>query len=83
MQRQQRIGIRADGIEGDIAQIEKASEADDDIEAPAKHHIDENENTEIVDPFRHHAGTKAVIDDEREADEQGKAGAGQIAHGWS
>ena len=49
---QQRIGIGADRVEGDIAEIEQAGEADHDIEAPAEHHIDQNLDAEIVDPFQ-------------------------------
>ena len=48
---EQRIGIGADRIEGDIAEVEQAGEADHDVEAPAEHHIDQNLDAEIVDPF--------------------------------
>ena len=46
---EQRIGIGADGIEGDIAEIEQASEADDDVEAPAQHDVGEHQDGEIDD----------------------------------
>ncbi len=49
--RQQRIGIGADCIEGDVTQIEKTGEAHHDVEAPGQHHIDEDLNAEIIDPF--------------------------------
>ncbi len=50
--RQQRVGIGADRVEGDIAEVEQAGEPDHDIEAPAEHHIDQNLDAEIVDPFQ-------------------------------
>ena len=49
--REQRVGIGADRVEGDIAEVEQAGEADDDIEAPAEHHVDQDLDAEIVDPF--------------------------------
>ena len=52
MRGEQRIGIGADGIEGDVAEIEQAGEADDDVEAPAEHHVDQDLDAEIVDPFQ-------------------------------
>ena len=48
---QQRVGIGADRVERDIAEIEQAGEADHDVEPPAEHHIDQNLDAEIVDPF--------------------------------
>ena len=36
---QQRIGVGADRIERDVAEIEQAGEADHDVEAPAEHHV--------------------------------------------
>ena len=49
---QQRVGIGADRVEGDVAEIEQAGEADDDVEAPAEHHVDQDLDAEIVDPFQ-------------------------------
>ena len=40
--REQREGIGADGIEGDIAEIEQPGEPDHDVEAPAEHHVDQH-----------------------------------------
>ena len=47
----QRIGIGSDRVEGDIAEIEQPGQADDDVEAEAQHHIDQNLDAEIIDPF--------------------------------
>ena len=49
--RQQGVGIGADRVEGDIAEVEQAGEADDDVEAPAQHHIDQDLDAVAVDPF--------------------------------
>ena len=45
--RQQRIGIGADRIEGDVAEIEQAGEADHDVQPPAQHHIGQHHDAEI------------------------------------
>ena len=37
--RDQRVGIGADRVERDIAEVEQAGEADHDIQAPAEHHV--------------------------------------------
>ena len=47
--REQRVGIGADRVEGDVAEIEEAGETDDDVEAPAQHHIGEHQDREIDD----------------------------------
>ena len=49
--RQQRVGIGADRVKRDIAEIEQAGEADDDVEAPAQHHVDQDLDAVAVDPF--------------------------------
>ena len=46
-----RVGIGANGVKGDITQVEKPGEADDDIQTPSEHHIDQDLDAEIVDPF--------------------------------
>ncbi len=48
---EQRERIGADRVEGDVAEVEQAGEADHDIEAPAEHHVDQDLDAEIVDPF--------------------------------
>ena len=50
--RDQRVGIGADGVERDVAEVEQAGESDHDVEAPSKHHIDQDLDAEIVDPFQ-------------------------------
>ena len=40
--REQGVGIGADGVEGDVAEIEQAGEADDDVQAPAEHDVDQH-----------------------------------------
>ena len=45
--RQQRVGIGADRVERDIAEVEQAGEADHDVEAPAEHHIGEHQDAEV------------------------------------
>ena len=52
MRAEQRIGIGADGVEGDVAKVEQAGETDNDIQAPCQHHIDQDLNAEIIDPFQ-------------------------------
>ena len=44
---EQRVGIGADRVERDVAEIEQAGEADHDVEAPAEHHIGQDEDAEI------------------------------------
>ena len=48
---EQRVGIGADRVEGDIAEVEQAGEPDHDVEAPAEHHVDQDLDAEIVDPL--------------------------------
>src|SRR5205085_1728195 len=47
----QRAGVGADRVKGDVAEVEKPGEADHNVEAPAEDHIDKNLYSEIVDPF--------------------------------
>ena len=44
---QQRIGIGADGIEGDVAEVEQPGEADHDVEAPAQHDVGEDVDCQV------------------------------------
>ena len=67
---QQRIGIGADRVEGDIAEVEQAGEADHDIEPPAEHHVDQNLDAEIVDPFQRAAEAGGANDDRRVDDDE-------------
>lgn len=45
--RQQRVGIGADGIERDIAEVEQAGEPDHHVQSPSEHHIGEYEDAEV------------------------------------
>ena len=47
MRREQREGIGADRVEGDVAEIEQAGEADHDVEAEAEHHIGQHQDGKI------------------------------------
>ena len=63
---EERVGIGADRVERDVAEIEQAGEADDDVEAPAEHHVGQDQDAEI-DPV---AGfVQAALD---QVDDQGK-----------
>ena len=44
---EQRVGIGADRVERDVAEIEQAREADHDVEPPAEHHIGQHQDAEI------------------------------------
>ena len=60
---EQRVGIGADRVEGDVAEVEQAGEADHDVEAPAEHHVDQDLDAEIVDPLDRalRAGSQNII----------------------
>ena len=47
--RDQREGIGADRIEGDVAEVEQAGEADHDVQPPAEHHVGQDEDGEVDD----------------------------------
>ena len=51
MRAEQRVGVGADRVEGDVAEVEQAGEADDDVQAPGQHHVDQDLDAEIVDPL--------------------------------
>ena len=67
---EQRVGIGADRVEGDIAEVEQAGEADHDVQAPAEHHVDQNLDAEIVDPFHRAAEAGERDDDHRIGDDE-------------
>ncbi len=71
--RQQRVGIGADCVEGDVAEIQQAGEADDDVEAPAQHHIDQDLDAVAVDPFERAAGAERQDGDRREKQQEQQA----------
>ena len=45
--RQQRVGIGADRVKRDVAEIEQAGEADHHVQSPSQHHIGQHQNAEI------------------------------------
>ena len=45
--RQQRVGVGADGVEGDVAEVEQAGEADHDVQAPAEHDVDQHGGRDV------------------------------------
>ena len=47
MLREQRIGIGADRVERDVAEIEQAGEADHDVQPQAEHRVGEDQDAEI------------------------------------
>ena len=51
MRGEQRVGIGADRVEGDVAEVEQAGEPDHDVQAPAEHHVDQDLDAEIIDPL--------------------------------
>ena len=71
--RQQRVGIGADRVERDIAEVEQAGEADHHVQSPAQHHIGQHEDAEIedvaliVEDHRHQEGE----DQEQRRDRRG------------
>ena len=81
--RQQRIGIGADRVKGDIAEVEQAGEADHDIQSPAEHDIGQHENAEIenvaliVENHRHQKGENQKQRRDRAPREPKRA-----LHGW-
>ena len=60
---QQRIGVGADGVEGDVAEIEQAGEADDDVQPERQEDV---ENGEIENA---HPGLPAHRGDEGQRDQ--------------
>ena len=78
--RQQRVGIGADRVERDIAEIEQAGEANDDIQAPAEHHIDQDLDAVAVDPFQRTGVAERGQHHERIGDEEAEPDQRQIGH---
>ena len=62
--------IGADRVEGDVAEVEQAGEADHDVEAPAEHHVGEDQDAErsihlIEPPGRRQRATSRGIAEAR------------------
>ena len=46
---EQRIGVGADRVERDIAEVEQAGEANHDVQPPAEHHVGQHQDAEVED----------------------------------
>ena len=77
--REQRIGIGADGVEGDIAEVEQAGEADHDIQSPAQHDVDHDLDAVIVDPLERAGGPQQAQHDEGKHDDEAQHERADIA----
>ena len=76
MRGEQREGIGADGIEGDIAEVEQPGEADDDVQPPAEHDIGEHQDRQIEQIAERQAEMERLLQDvggDREEDGEGDA----------
>src|SRR5262245_5223547 len=63
MHGEQRKRVGADRIEGDIAEVEKASESDHDIEAEAEHHVGKDEDRQIEQVAEGKAEMEGLVED--------------------
>ena len=45
--RQQGVGIGADGVEGDVAEVEQPGQADHDVQPPAEHDVGQHQDADI------------------------------------
>ena len=82
MRGEQREDIGADGVEGDIAEVEQAGEADHDVEAPAEHHIGQHEDRQVEQIAERQAEMERLLQEvgrEREEDCEQDAGDGEDA----
>src|SRR5262249_13745232 len=48
---EQGIGVGADRVKGDVTKVEQSSEAYNNVQTPSKHDIDQDLDSEIVDPL--------------------------------
>ena len=65
MHGEQREGVGADRIEGDIAEVEKAGEPDHDVEAEAEHHIGEDQDRQVEQIAERQAEMERLLEDVR------------------
>ena len=72
---EQRVAVGAHRVEGDVAEVEQAREADDDVQAPAEHDIGEDQDAEVDPVARGAEAPGGQRRDERqrqgESDEEG------------
>ena len=76
MRGEQREGIGADRIEGDIAEVEQPGEADHDVQPPAEHDVSEHQDRQIEQIAKRQAemeGLLQQIGDDREQHGEGDA----------
>ena len=73
--RDQRVGIGADRVERDVAEIEQPGEADHDVEAEAEHRVGDDQDAEIEQI------AVAVEDDRNDEREDQERGRGVAARG--
>ena len=66
--REQAQHVGADGVEGDVAEVEQAGVADDDVQAERQQHV---EQRDVDDP---HPGVAGHLDDERQHAERDRRG---------
>src|SRR5581483_3750941 len=78
MRGEQGVGIGADAVEGDIAEVEKAGEADHDVEAPAEHDVGEDQNPDL-DHVAAVVGVEIDHEDRQGDAERQEKGAADIA----
>ncbi len=64
---EERIGIRADAVERDVAEVEQAAPADDDVQPEREQHVER-------DVERHSAHVSAVVCDRKQSDEGDERG---------
>ena len=67
----QRVGVGADRVEGDVAEVEQAGETDHDVQAPAEHHVGEHQDAEVEEVA---VAVKQHRHDQREAEGRPSAG---------
>src|SRR5690606_19115104 len=75
---EQRVAIGADGVEGDVAEVEQAGQSDDDVQAPGQHHVDQDLDAEIVDPFQRALEADQKHDDNRVEDQRADGDLGPV-----
>ena len=63
MRGEQREGVGADRVEGDITEIEKPGEPDHDVEAEAEHHISEDQDRQVEEITQRQSEMERLLDD--------------------
>ncbi len=68
VQVQQHIGVSADRVEGHVAQVEQAGQADDDVQPQAEHHVDQGRDHDVGLVGRHEPREGCRADRQRRQD---------------